>query len=75
MLHLNPWLAALPRLSLHSLPLSRYTIRKAHQPEQRSSLEAACAALALLEPHTPGLDHILHAMDQFVARVQRWMPS
>lgn len=75
MLHLNPWLAGLPRLSLQALPPSRYTIRKAHQPEQRSSLEAACAALELLEPHTPGIDQILLSMDQLVARVQQRMLS
>ena len=75
MLHVNPPLMQLPRLSLSGVHESLYTIRKAQSPEQRSSLEATCAALALLEPHTPDLAKILRSMASFVARVQRWMPT
>lgn len=44
----NPWLAALPRVSLPKLP-GRYAIRRAHRPGQLSTLEAGLHALALLE--------------------------
>lgn len=50
MLHLNPMLAALPRLALDSVPPSAYRIRKAHAPHQLSTLEAAACALARLDP-------------------------
>ena len=49
MLYLNPLLQQLPRLTLRDLPASRYRIRKAHQPDQLSTLEATCTALAQLE--------------------------
>ena len=62
MLYLNPALQRLPRLPLHHLPESRYTIRKAHLPGQLSTLEATWAALRQLEPGQPGLDKLLQAM-------------
>ena len=74
MLHLNSALAGLPRLSLSGSHQSLYTIRKAQRPEQRSSLEAACAALDLLEPRTPDLGKIRLSMEHFIARLQRWAP-
>ncbi|MBH9554165.1 tRNA-uridine aminocarboxypropyltransferase [Inhella gelatinilytica] len=53
LLHLNPWLAALPRLSLNAPLASTYgQARKAHAPHQLSTLEACAAALQQLE----GLD-------------------
>ena len=67
MLHLNPWLQALPRLSLDNLPASRYLIRRAHQPHQLSTLEATCAALAQLEGDAQRFDPLLKAFDGFVA--------
>ena len=49
MLYRNPLLQQLPRLSLQRMPASHYLIRKAHRPDQLSTLEATCAALAQLE--------------------------
>ncbi|WP_395056905.1 tRNA-uridine aminocarboxypropyltransferase, partial [Polaromonas sp.] len=40
MLYVNPSLQRLPRLSLQDLPVSNYRIRRAHRPEQLSTLEA-----------------------------------
>jgi DTW domain-containing protein len=67
MLYLNPVLAALPRLALDTLAPSRYLVRKAQRPEQRSSLEAACAALAWLDPASaPVYEPVLEGFDGFV---------
>lgn len=68
MLYLNPLLQQLPRLALRDMPESNYLIRKAHRPDQLSTLEASCAALAQLaggiEPFAP----LLAAFDGFVAQ-------
>ena len=68
MLQRNPLLQALPRLSLTPLAPSRYSVRKAHQPHQRSTLEAACAALAQLESDSDKFSLLLAAFDGFVAQ-------
>ena len=68
MLQRNPLLQALPRLSLQPLAPSRYSVRKAHQPHQRSTLEAACAALAQLEGESDRFSPLLAAFDGFVAQ-------
>ena len=68
MLQRNPLLQALPRLSLQPLAPSRYSVRKAHQPHQRSTLEAACAALAQLEGKPDRFSPLLAAFDGFVAQ-------
>ncbi|MDB5932512.1 MAG: domain containing protein [Polaromonas sp.] len=68
MLCLNPLLQALPRLALHGLPASGYRIRKAHQPDQLSTLEAVCAALAQLEGSAAPFAPLLAAFDGFVAQ-------
>jgi len=65
MLHLNPPLHELPRLALHGMAPSRYRIRKAHAPDQLSTLEAACHALAQLEGDA--FQPVLAAFDGFVA--------
>ncbi|KTB64302.1 hypothetical protein AO067_08595 [Pseudomonas viridiflava ICMP 13104] len=49
MLHLNPLLAALPRVSLSAVPASRYRLRKAPGPDALSTLEAIVHALQALE--------------------------
>ncbi|MCY4752834.1 tRNA-uridine aminocarboxypropyltransferase [Pelomonas aquatica] len=61
----NPWLAALPRLSLPPQP-SRYAIRRAHRPGQLSTLEAGLHALALLEGIPERFDPLWAAFDEFV---------
>jgi DTW domain-containing protein len=49
MLHINPELAALPRVSLPPGLLSRYRLRKAPAPGALSTLEAIVSALNILE--------------------------
>lgn len=71
MLYLNPLLHALPRLPLADVPASHYAIRKAHAPDQLSTLEAACHALAQLEGTQRGVQPLLDAFDRFVARFQQ----
>jgi DTW domain-containing protein YfiP len=68
MLHLNPVLQGLPRLSLQGPLVSGYTIRKAHQPGQLSTLEATCAALAQLQGDALAFAPLLQAFNGFVAQ-------
>lgn len=75
MLHLNPWLRALPRLSLEGSGASAYTIRKAHLPGQLSTLEATCAALALLEGDAARFQPLLKAFEGFVAQRKGFVPG
>lgn len=65
MLYLNPVLQRLPRLALTHTPESRYRIRRAQQPEQLSTLEASCYALARLEQGHVNYDPLLDAFDGF----------
>ena len=75
MLHLNPWLRALPRLSLDRATPSAYAIRKAHKPGQLSTLEATCAALAQLEGPAANVAPLLDAWDGFVGEFKAFLPS
>ncbi len=68
MLYQNPLLQHLPRLALRDLPPSHYLIRKAHLPDQLSTLEATCAALAQLENRPEAFAPLLQAFDGFVAQ-------
>jgi DTW domain-containing protein YfiP len=68
MLYLNPLLQALPRLSLRDTPAAYHQIRKAHRPDQLSTLEATCVALAQLENNTALFSPLLTAFDGFVAQ-------
>jgi DTW domain-containing protein len=68
MLYLNPLLQQLPRLPLQHLPTSQYRIRKAHRPDQLSTLEATCAALAQLDGNADAFNPLLAAFDGFVAQ-------
>ncbi|WP_426338921.1 tRNA-uridine aminocarboxypropyltransferase [Pseudoduganella sp. S-14] len=70
MLYLNPALQALPRLPLRDTPPSHYLIRKAHAPDQLSTLEASCYALAQLEGAEHGYHRVIAAFDGFVAQQQ-----
>jgi DTW domain-containing protein YfiP len=75
MLYLNPALHAIARLGLDAPPPSHYRIRKAHAPDQLSTLEAACHALASLD-HAPARYLPLLAafdglVDQLAARMGR----
>lgn len=49
MLHINPRLQALPRLSLHSQEKSNYQIRKSSMSESLSTVESIAQALTELE--------------------------
>jgi DTW domain-containing protein YfiP len=68
MLHCNPLLQQLPRLALRDMPASGYRIRKAHRPDQLSTLEATCAALTQLEGRAAPFAPLLAAFDGFVAQ-------
>ena len=69
MLYQNPVLHALPRLPLTQMPASHYLIRKAHAPDQLSTLEASCHALGQLDAAARVLP-LLTAFDAFVAHFQ-----
>lgn len=71
MLHLNPWLTALPRLSLQATPPSRYAIRRAHADDQRSTLEACALALSQVEGNEARYAPLWSAMEDFVRLQQR----
>ena len=68
MLYLNPQLQQLPRLPLRDTPASHYLIRKAHAPDQLSTLEATCYALMQLEHDVPRFVPLIAAFDGFVAQ-------
>ena len=68
MLYLNPLLQQLPRLSLTNVPASHYVIRKAHRPDQLSTLEATCAGLSQLEQNNQRFAPLLAAFDGFVGQ-------
>ena len=68
MLYLNPLLQRLPRLPLRDMPASHYLIRKAHRPDQLSTLEATCAALMQLERSVEAFQPLLTAFDGFIAQ-------
>lgn len=75
MLYLNPALQALPRLSLQSVPPSRYHIRVAPKAGQLSTLEASCYALAQLEQDPGTYNPLLEAFDRFVEQQLQWRPA
>jgi DTW domain-containing protein YfiP len=73
MLLTNPLLQALPRLALKPAAVSRYRgLRKTRLPSQLSTLEATCAALAMLDGDGSRYVPLLDAFERFVAdRVAR----
>ena len=75
MLYQSPVLQQLPRLALRDMPPSQYRIRKAHKPDQLSTLEASCAALAQLEGDAARYQPLLDAFDGFVAQQAAYLPS
>jgi DTW domain-containing protein YfiP len=68
MLYLNPALQSLPRLPLRDTPPSHYLIRKAHLPDQLSTLEATVYALSQLENDDQKFSPLIDAFDGFVAQ-------
>ncbi len=75
MLFLNPALQALPRYALRAMPPSHYRIRKAHAPDQLSTLEASCYALAQIEGGQSTFQPLLAAFDAFVSSLERFIAS
>ncbi|WP_228895674.1 tRNA-uridine aminocarboxypropyltransferase [Pseudoduganella aquatica] len=75
MLYLNPALQRLPRLPLRDTPASHYLIRKAHAPDQLSTLEATAYALAQLEGNEDKYAPLITAFDGFVAQRQGYAPA
>ena len=75
MLYLNPMLQHLPRLSLSEMPASHYRIRKAHKPDQLSSLEASTYALMRLEHNEAKYLPLIDAFDGFVEQQMQYIPS
>lgn len=65
LLHLNPQLAALPRVTLSDPPCSRYRLRKAPDPDALSTLEAIVHALQTLEPAT-SFDALLRPFEALI---------
>lgn len=70
LLHLNPWLQALPRLGLPLLPASRYTVRRAHRPDQLATLEATGHALHQFDLPTRQLEALMDGFDGFNAQLR-----
>lgn len=75
MLYLNPMLQQMPRLTLQDVSRSKYLIRKAHRPDQLSTLEAVCAALTHLEGEPKQFDALLRAFEGFVLQQARYTPN
>lgn len=70
LIHLNPWLTALPRLSLAPQQPSRYRIRKSPRTDGLSTIEAGVAALNQLFPaadYTPVLEVFTAMVDVQIA--------
>ena len=74
MLHLNPVLQHLPRLALRDMPASSYRIRKAHAPDQLSTLEAGAHALGQVEGDAARLAPLFEAFDGFVEQQAAFVP-
>ena len=67
MLMSNPALQRLPRLPLAPTAVRAYGgLRKSRRPEQLSTLEATCAALALLDDDAARYAPVLRAFERFV---------
>ncbi|MFC4930906.1 tRNA-uridine aminocarboxypropyltransferase [Massilia sp. GCM10023247] len=74
MLYLNPALQGLPRLALRDMPASSYRIRKAHAPDQLSTLEAAAHALGQVEGDRSRFASLFDAFDGFVEQQAAFVP-
>ncbi|MEW6024826.1 MAG: tRNA-uridine aminocarboxypropyltransferase [Pseudomonadota bacterium] len=74
MLYLNPVLQQLPRLALSDMPASHYRIRKAHAPDQLSTLEAGAHALGQIEGDADRYAPLFAAFDGFVGQQAAYLP-
>jgi DTW domain-containing protein YfiP len=75
MLYLNPELQKLPRLALVNPPPGIYSIRKAHNKNQLSSLEACCYAWRQLEQSPEAYSDLLQAFSGFVNQQRRFIEN
>ncbi|MBP6336091.1 MAG: DTW domain-containing protein [Vitreoscilla sp.] len=75
MLCSNPWLAALPRVSLSPATVSAYRVRRARHVHQLSTLEATCLAMGQLEGEASRYAGLLQGMEGFVAAIASRMPQ
>jgi DTW domain-containing protein YfiP len=75
MLHLNPALQGLPRLALQDMPASTYRIRKAHAPDQLSTLEAAAYALGQLGSSMAAVAPLFDTFEGFVQQQAAFVPA
>jgi DTW domain-containing protein YfiP len=75
MLHLNPALRCLPRLALRDMPASNYRIRKAHAPDQLSTLEASAHALGQVAGDMALVAPLFGAFDGFVQQQAAFVPQ
>ena len=69
MLFVNPWLQTLPRLALHSPPVSQYRVRRAHRADQLSTFEAACEALRQCGADPVQIATMLRGFDGFIGQL------
>jgi DTW domain-containing protein YfiP len=67
LLHLNPLLAALPRVTLMGDAVSRYRLRKAPGPGALSTVEAIAQALQVLEAPA-SFEPLLRPFDALIER-------
>lgn len=74
LLHLNPWLAELPHLSLAPQELSNYRIRKSPREDGLSTIEAAVAAFSWLDNKTD-YRPILNVLEKMVQLQERHAPD
>ena len=65
MLYTNPLLQALPRLAFTEVTGGNYRIRKAHRPDQLSTMEAVTQALAQWHGWTKGAPQVSTLLDSF----------
>ena len=73
LLHLNPMLAALPKVALQTEKPSAYVIRKAAHAHQLSTLEAIASLLSEME--SPELGETLEQVfERFIQQQQDFMP-
>lgn len=71
----QPWLHALPHVSLTMNAPSRYgSVRREPKAQYVATLEAIVQALQILEPQTRGLDGLLHSFSAMVERHAAYLP-
>ncbi len=75
MLYLNPALQRMPRLALSNMPASNYRIRKAHAPDQLSTLEASAHALGQVSGSMDNVAALFDAFDGFVQQQADFVPA